>query len=201
MDDSRAQKRGGQIGPLGHYWFLTFEYSSELHNLVKECQEAIDVRYFYPVPPDGLHLTLDRIMYAGQSTPAELDVIATAARSACTDLAPFTVTIDQLKNLRGAMGFEVGPVQRVHALRNRLRAATLSVFPEAPVKRSSSNPHVTVAYPVGDRLSDRAVSAAETINATLRSVDVTVTEAVLVALERHQHRYSWTVVDRVPLVG
>lgn len=198
-DDARPRPREGRDGPLGYYWFLTFEHASGLHALTKTCQRAIDPAFFDATPVDGLHLTLDRIAYDGASTPGQRASIAAAARLVCGDQAPVTLTFDRVTNLRGAVGFAVLPAESVRSLRDTLRAATLSVFPEAQVKDSSSLPHVTIAYPIFEELQARAAATAEATNATIDGVDVVVSEVMMVALEQRGNLYVWQVVERVPL--
>ena len=201
MNSPDIHRNENRVGLLGYYWFLTFEQAPELHALTKECQTAIDGRYFDLTPVDGLHLTLDRIAYNGGSTPERLSLVASAAREACRDQRPFTVTFDRVTNLRSAIGFNVSPIQQVRNLRDTLRAATLSVSPDAPVKVSASDPHVTIAYPSCDETSAAdAAATAERINATIYGVDVTIAEVAMVLLERHMRGYSWKVVVRIPLV-
>ncbi|MFX0578398.1 2'-5' RNA ligase family protein [Nocardia nepalensis] len=199
MDSPRLQHRQGRVGPLGHYWFLTFEHASELHALTKQCQHAIDTAYFDPTPVDGLHLTLDRIAYDAASTPEQRASIAAVAGRACGDQAPFTLTFERLTNLRGAVGFIASPAESVRTLREMLREVTLSAFPDATVKDSSSAPHVTIAYPIFEGLSAQAAATAENMNATIAGVDVVISEVVMVALEQCGNLYSWQVVTRIPL--
>jgi len=198
-DDARLQRRKGRSGPLGYYWFLTFENATELHALTKTCQEAIDPAYFDATPVDGLHLTLDRISYDGASTPEQRASIAAAARRACADQEPFMLTFEQLTNLRGAVAFVASPAESVRALQDTLRTATLSGFADAAVRDSPSPPHVTIAYPIFEKLSVRAAAIAQTMNATTERVDIVVSEVVMVTLERHRNLYSWNVVTQIPL--
>ncbi|MGQ4618107.1 2'-5' RNA ligase family protein [Nocardia sp. R7R-8] len=200
-DGPRLQPREGHTGPLGHYWFLTFEHAAELHALTKTCQTAIDPTYFDATPVDGLHLTLDRISYDGATTPEQRASIAAAAHLACRDWTSFTLTFERLTNLRGAVGFVVAPADEVRALRDTLRAATQAVLPNARVKNSSSAPHVTIAYPIFEGLSARAAATAATIGSSITGVDVVVSEVVMVALVQRGNVYSWQVVTRIPLVG
>ncbi|MEU6189650.1 hypothetical protein [Nocardia sp. NPDC047038] len=86
------------------YWFLTFEHAPELHALTKTCRQAIDPAYFDATPIDGLHLTLDRIVYDGASSPVQPAFIADAAHRACGDHPQFTLTFEQSTNLRGVVG-------------------------------------------------------------------------------------------------
>ncbi|MCP2288503.1 2'-5' RNA ligase superfamily protein [Nocardia amikacinitolerans] len=186
-------------GLLGYYWFITFEHASGLHSLIEECRQAIDTTYFAPVSTNGIHLTLDRIAYIDECTPEQLDSIAAAARRACKNQPSFSLTFEQLGNLRGAIGFKVSPVERVRGLRDELRSATISVFPEAPIKGSASDPHVTVAYPIGEDLSSMAAATADRMSTLVRRVDVMVSEAVMVLLEHRRHGYRWKEITRIPL--
>ncbi|MFC8044086.1 2'-5' RNA ligase family protein [Nocardia sp. NPDC057353] len=198
-DSSRPQPRDRHTGPLGHYWFLTFEHARELHALTKTCQRKIDPAHFNVTPVDGLHLTLDRIAHDGASAPEQRASIATAARQICADQAPVALRFERLTNLRGAVGFVASPAESVIALRDSLREATLFALPDAQVKDSSSPPHVTIAYPIYEGLSGRAAATAEAMNATIEGIDVVVSEVVMVALEQRGNLYSWQIAARVPL--
>ncbi|WP_454196498.1 2'-5' RNA ligase family protein [Nocardia sp. Marseille-Q1738] len=190
----------GRLGVLGYYWFLTFEQSPELTALAKECQASIDSPCYDLTPPDGLHLTLDRIAYVGAATPDRLDAIAAAAAHACQDVPAFDISFGHLSGIRGAIVFDVSPAWRIRNLQDTLRSATLSAFPQARVKESQSDPHVTIAYPSTATFSEpETAPAVARLNATVRSVDITVTEAVMVLLERRQLSYSWQIIARIPL--
>ncbi|MGW6117840.1 hypothetical protein ACWFRF_02265 [Nocardia sp. NPDC055165] len=78
-------------GPLGYYWFLTFDHASELHSRTKECQEVIDPAHFKTTPTDGLHLTLDRISRPRACTVEQRVSIAVAAQHACRGPLPLSV--------------------------------------------------------------------------------------------------------------
>ncbi|PXX58821.1 hypothetical protein DFR70_113156 [Nocardia tenerifensis] len=201
MDKSQLRRREGRIGPLGYYWFLTFEHAPEFHAHVKDCQQSIDTAYFDLTAAEGLHLTVDRIAYDGELSRGQLHSIAAAAGHACQHQPPFVLELENFTNLHGAIGFIASRHERVHALRDELRTATRSIYPDASVKDSASKPHVTVAYPVFEGLSAIAAATAQKIGTTVDAVDVTITEAVMVALERHPHSYEWDVISRIPLGG
>ncbi|WP_280442372.1 2'-5' RNA ligase family protein [Nocardia brasiliensis] len=201
MDNAPLRRLDRRTGPLGYYWFLTFEHAPELHALTKTCQQSIDSDYFDLTSPERLHLTLDRIAYDGSISREHLEQITAEARSACQNQPPLVLTMGELTNLRGAVGFIASPTEAVHALRDKLRAATRSVHPDAPTKDSASKPHVTVAYPGFEDLSDRAAATAQTATATIDKVEVEIIEAVMVALERRPHAYEWDVISRIPLGG
>jgi 2'-5' RNA ligase len=188
-------------GPCAYYWYLTFGNSPALHSLVGECQEAIAFPYYDLTPLPDLHLTLDRIAFDGAITPDQLAAIEAAAADACRTVAPFAVTVGALGGTRGAIGFTASPAQPVRDLRDALRAATLSVCPQAPVRRSEFHPHVAIAYANSDGIpAAEAIAAVEKLHATARA-EVTVTDAALVLLERRQRAYAWHPVARIPLAG
>ncbi|MBF6465714.1 2'-5' RNA ligase family protein [Nocardia beijingensis] len=200
MDNTHGREHKSKLGFLGYYWLLTFEQASALHSLTEECQRALDVTRFHSVHPDGLHLTLDRIAHRGEGVE-RLNLIESAARRACADLVPFALTIEKLTNLGGAIGFAVSPAAPIRSLRDVLRTATQSVLPDAPVKDSQSDPHITIAYPLREGLSADAAAVAMRSEAAIEGVTMTVTEAVMVALERHEHSYSWSTEAQIRLAG
>ncbi|MEV0550634.1 2'-5' RNA ligase family protein [Nocardia salmonicida] len=188
-----------ESGPLGYYWFLTFDHASELHSRTKECQQAIDPAYFTTTPTDGLHLTLDRISRPRGCTVDQRASITAAAQHACRDLRPFNLSVDRLTNIRGAIGFVISPAAPVRELRDKLRAATISVLPQASLKESTSDPHVTIAYPSFEGLEEMAAAAAATVGDVIHGFDVVTTEAALVSLELRDNSYIWDVIDRIEL--
>lgn len=191
------------IGPYGYYWFLTFENSPDLRSLTRECQKALNFPFYDLSPPESLHLTLERIFYNGEGTPERVDTIETYAKHACQGVSPFTLTVSRLSSVPSAVAFYVSPAQRVHNLRNALRSATLAAHPDARVKESASHPpHITIAYANSDGASATdAMAAVERVNQTMRRIEIEVTEAVMVLLERQQKHYSWKVISRIPLSG
>lgn len=199
MNDLRP--REGVPGPLGYYWFLTFERLPDLHAAAETCQRFIDPLYFEHTPIRGLHLTLDRIARVGASTPEQRRSVATAARRVLAEHPPLVMTVDEVTHLRGAIGFILEPAERISAVRELVRAATLSVLPDAPVKDSSSAPHVTIAYPKFEGLQKVAAATAGGIDVPIVGVEMAVAEVVMVALERRGYGYRWTEVGRARLGG
>jgi hypothetical protein len=183
-------------GPLGYYWFLTFDHASELHSRTEECQQAIDPAYFKTTPTDGLHLTLDRISRPYTCTFEHRASIAVAAQHACRNLRPFSLSVDRLTNIRGAIGFVISPAAPVRELRDTLRAATISILPQASPKESTADPHVTIAYPVFEGLEEMA---AATAGSAIHGFDVVITDAALVSLELRDNSYLWDVIERIEL--
>ena len=188
-------------GPRSYYWYLTFEDSAELHSLAEHCQQAISFPYYDLTPPSGLHLTLDRIAFEDDITRKDLGAIEAAAVRACQDIAPFEITLESLGGTPSAIGFAANPERRIRHIRDRLRAATLSVYPSAPVKLSTFHPHVAIAYCNSDNDSAaEVITAVENLRTTAHA-RVTTDKASLVLLERRPRAYAWTALSRVPFSG
>jgi 2'-5' RNA ligase len=185
--------------PRSYYWYLTFEQFPQLHSLTAECQKAISFPYYDLTPVSELHLTLDRIALDGDITPEQLKEIEAIAMRTCQKIQPFNITIGYLSGTAGAIGFTAYPTQSIRILRDAFRAATLSVYPDAPVRDSGFHPHVTIAYGNSDDVpATDVIAIVEELNATA-SVGVTITEGVLVSLERRPRSYAWQAISRIPL--
>jgi 2'-5' RNA ligase len=188
--------------PRAYYWYLTFAGAPEVCDLGARCQEALAFPYYDPVPPQGLHMTLDQIAPEGDITTAQLGSIGDAARLACQAVPPFRISLGKLSGTRGAVGFTVTPAAPIRELRDALRAATLSICPDAPVIHHETAPHVTIAYGNTDNVpAADAIAAVGKLNASQPKAEAVVEEAELVFLERRRRSYAWEVVSRVPLTG
>ena len=191
------------IGPRAYYWYLTFEDSRELRSLVSDFQERIVFPYYDLTPLHDLHLTLDRIAFEDDITPDQLSAIKGAAIRDCQGIPPFDITVGPLGGTRGAIGITVSPVQPIENLRDALRAATMSAYPDAPIKQSGFHPHVTIAYANSDGVpAAEVIATVEKLNSTA-CIDATATidKVVLVLLERRQRSYVWQAISQTPLTG
>ncbi|WP_081769247.1 2'-5' RNA ligase family protein [Nocardia nova] len=189
------------LGPLGYYWFLTFEGNPEIRELAKGCQALIDFSYFDQVPLDSLHLTLGRIANVEKLSPAQLDSITSSARYLCRSTTSFGIEIPSMSSVPSAVALDVRPVDTVHDLRDTLRTAVSTACPHVSLRSPKPHPpHITICYANSDGISAAdAMSAVENANHTIQSARVEVTEAKLVLLERRQRSYSWQVISRIPL--
>jgi 2'-5' RNA ligase len=190
------------LGDRSFYWYLTFGDSRELRSAARKCQDALGFPYYDLPRPRDLHLTIDRIAFEDGISAAQLSRVQTAAGRACQTISPFRITLSSLGGTPGAIGFDVSPAQPVLSLRDALRAATLDAFPEAPVKRTGFQAHITIAYAnSGGVPADDAIAAVEKVNAEIIPVSATVDEVALVLLERRERSYAWQVISRIPLAG
>jgi 2'-5' RNA ligase len=191
------------VSRRAYYWYLTFEDNLDLHSLSKRCQDAIDFPYYDLMPLRDLHLTLDRVAFAADINLDVLADIETAVTYDCRQIAEFDITLGPLGGTAGAIGFNTSAAEQIGSLRNRLRTATLSAYPDAPVRRSEFHPHVTIAYANSDNVpAADVIAAVEKLNAAERfDVTVTVKDAALVLLEQQPRGYQWQAVSRIPLAA
>jgi len=192
----------GPARPRAYYWYLTFADDTAVCDLAARAQQALAFPYYDPVPPQGLHMTIDRIAPEGGITEAQLNSMSAVARVACQAIPPFRICLGELSGTRGAIGFTVTPVAPISQLRDTLRAATLSVRPDAAATREEMIPHITIAYGNTDGVpAADAIAAVETLNASRPRAEVTISQTTVVLLERRQRSYAWESLSRVPLTG
>jgi len=191
----------GPVSPRSYYWYLTFENNPELHSLAGQCQQEIDFPYYDLTPICDLHLTLDKIAPIQDITPERLDAIESAAKRACATFPEIEIIVGGLGGTRGAVGFSAYPAQSIRELRDALRVATLSVCPDLSARSAKFHPHVTIANANSDDVpAAEAITAVEKLNPSAH-VNVTITHATLVLLERRPRSYAWQAVRQVPLLG
>jgi hypothetical protein len=192
----------GPARPRAYYWYLTFADDAAICDLAARSQQALAFPYYDPVPPHGLHMTIDGIAPEGGITAAQLNSVSAAARLACQAISPFRISLGELSGTRGAIGFAVTPVAPISQLRDTLRAATLSVCPDAAATREEMIPHITIGYGNTDGVpAANAIAAVERLNASRPRAEATVGQAAVVLLERRQRSYAWELLSQVPLTG
>jgi hypothetical protein len=185
-------------------WFILFDDDPGLRVHVARMQaELADLDYLDPVPPDGLHMTIQGVAFADELTPDQVAALGAEADRRCADLAPFTLTIGP------ANGFEAGtflrstPWQPVAELRRRLREAVAAVLGEGRIPEGEPaefKPHISLTY------CHAAAPAADLIGrvARLRGFPHTTTAIAgvdLVEQRREHHVYRWDVRHHVDLTG
>jgi hypothetical protein len=185
--------------PRTYYWYLTFEDCASLRHLIDQCHSILSLPYYDPTPLNALHTTIDRVILAEDAFPDRLQQIEVAAHDACRHVQPFGVSVGALGGTASAIGFRVVPDAPIRHLRNVVRAATLSINPNAPVKDDSTfRPHVAIAYCHSDGSANQALAAIEQLS-RLPPIELTVSEVALVLLDRTERSYSWRAVARIPL--
>ena len=186
------------LSPRTYYWFLTFQHDSKLQALVEQCQRTISFPYYDLVVPSSLHLTLERVAYEHEISDIQLAAIGTSAMKCGSDIEPFAITINDLGGTAGAIGLNVSSVSLIRSIRDKLRDATLSIYPGARIRHDGLNPHISIAY-----CNTSGILAREAVNAVssaspLFPLSTTIDRASLVLLERRARSYDWRTILDVP---
>ncbi|WP_161962258.1 2'-5' RNA ligase family protein [Nocardioides speluncae] len=194
-------RSGWRAGRAFYTWHITFDRATDVHRVVQTCQQRLAaISGLDPIPPQWLHLTVQGIGFRDEIEADVLDQIVAAAAERCASLTAFQVSIRDLSIEPEVVRFEVKPVEPLARLRSELRSAIADVLGSADVPESADGfrPHLSVAYSNADGvpLSDivAALGNDETCTASAR-----VEAASLLALNRDQHCYQWTVRARTEL--
>ncbi|GIJ62317.1 2'-5' RNA ligase family protein [Virgisporangium aurantiacum] len=191
---------GWRPGRTFYTWHLTFVGQATLHGLVADLQRSLRGPELDPVPPDGLHLTLQGVGFTDEVDTERITAVRRAAVKRCARLTPFDLTLGPVDPDPEGVGLLVRPWDAVERLRHALRAATAAACGTVPEPADGFRPHVTIFY-------SGAPAAVHAVRERLRPlrdrppVDVTVRHVSLIALRREERRYSWDTVADVRLGG
>lgn len=143
------RRTGWTPGRRSFHWFLALDHCSELVAITAYCHKRLRrVPTLDLVPTDTLHVTVQRIAFAGEITLAELGVVADATRQRCVVMSELDLTIGPLSGSSGAVRFSVGPHEPV----SRVRAVTREVIRDIlgagalAADDTTFTPHVSIAY-------------------------------------------------------
>ncbi|ABW10842.1 conserved hypothetical protein [Parafrankia sp. EAN1pec] len=198
--DNHWDRPGWTPGRRSYHWMLTFEDATELHVLADRCQRQLRLPALDPVPPDGLHLTLQRLAFTDQISRADVDRAVEQTHIRLAGVEPFSLTMGPLAGSSGAVRFSVLPWAPVVAVRDRIIEATTAVLGPAAVaaKPHGFRPHVGIAYCNSQTDAYPIVSAVRGLRG-LPPVRVAVGDVALVELRREERAYRWDTVARVHL--
>jgi 2'-5' RNA ligase len=191
---------GWRPGRSFYTWHLTFADQPALFDLVREVQSALDVPGLDLVPLEGLHLTMQGVGFTDEVSTQDVDAMVAAARLRCGSIPAVRIGLGPVDPDEEGVGLMVTPWAPVEAVREAVRDAIASVWPEVPEPAKGFRPHVTIAY-------SGASVPAELVRERLRplrglpSVAVQVDEVQLIALNRDDRIYRWDVVASIPLIG
>ncbi|MEU0559401.1 2'-5' RNA ligase family protein [Dactylosporangium sp. NPDC006015] len=181
-------------GRQAYYWYLTWD-SAPLRSLAEQCQSRLQLPYLDPVPLDALHLTMAKLAWEDQITPAEVKETVGRATDLCTSLRPFTLTAGPLAGSPGAVRLTVTPWEPVLELNRQLVAAgSASCLNDEAAFR----PHIGVAYCNSNESAKSLIARVEPLRG-LPTVSVTTMSAELVLLRREGSTYRWSTCASVPL--
>lgn len=193
---------GWKAGRSYYTFHLTFEAAPEVRELAAHYQELVRLPTLDPVPPEGLHATLQGIGFADEVSGDDLNRITDEASSRCSALAPFTVDVGPADGDAEGVPLAVTPWEPVERLRVRLREAVAAVWGDdrVPDQADGFRPHVTVFYSNAE--SDPRALA--TLLDPLRDtppVTTIIRSVSLIQLDRDEQVYRWRTRTSIPLGG
>lgn len=188
---------GWSPGRQSFHWFVTFRDAEDLQALAASCQQRLRLPFLDPVPAHWLHLTVRRLAFIDEITPAQVEAAVETVASACSTTRPFTLRVGPLAGSAGAVRFTVTPWRPLTALRTVVHEAAIKTgLAAAPSRRY--RPHIGIAY-CNDTVPTTAVLDRVAVLRTLPPVDVNVDALELVRLRREDRQYRWETKARFPL--
>jgi 2'-5' RNA ligase len=181
---------------------LTFTGRHDLHRLVTDYQHALrDVSGLDPVPIPWLHITMQGIGFVDEVSEADRDAIIEAARRRLATIPALALSFHHATIRPEAIALYPHPAEPVHTIRTAIRHAIADIWGtnHIPEPVTGYQPHLSIAY--ANTYTD-AAAAAETITAlTTDPVQLILTSAFCIALQRTNHTYHWNTHTTVLLAG
>lgn len=197
------QRPGWTDGRTSYHWLLALDNEPELAAMARQCQASLsDLPILDLVPPDTLHLTLQKVGFTDEVCGAQLRRVADTTAQRCADLASFVLHIGWLAGSDGAIRFTALPVEAVVRVRQVILDALTDACSTATDQATGSTtfwPHVSIAY--FNRPTPATSAIAESVGKlrSLPPVKVHVQALDLVELRRDDRVYRWEVIARAEL--
>lgn len=180
------------------YWYLTF--GDDLARVLDP--GGLDAVRAAPwldaVPPRWLHVTLCDVGFTDELDAADVERVLAAGRPCAAETNRLNLGFGVAAPMDDAVVLPVEPLKPLRHLQRRLRSATEQAL--GPGHRSSRArywPHLSLGYA-------NQVTPAVEVDSLLGQIggsagEVTVERLMLVAVDRDQRHYRWTVLGEVPL--
>lgn len=197
------QRPGWTDGRTSYHWLLALDNEPELAGLARQCQASLsDLPILDLVPPDTLHLTLQRVGFTDEVDSSQLQAVADTTAQHCADLTSFVLHIGWLAGSDGAIRFTALPVETVVRVRQAVLEALTDVY--SPVTDRSTGsmvfwPHVSIAYCNTPTLATPTIIERIGQLRSLAPAKVHIQALDLVELRRDNKVYRWNVVARAEL--
>jgi hypothetical protein len=201
MRDHWWWRPGWRTGRRMYTWHVTFDHQDRLHELVRAYQQVLaEFPGLDVIPQRWLHLTMQGVAFTDSISAQALSDIIAAARKRLAGHHPVTLTVGPAIIDPEAIMLKVRPAGALVPVRNRLRAAIADVLgaPGVPEPEAWA-PHVSIAYSNADGVAAPYAKALSTVS--LKPVDLDVTAAHLIELNRDTRLYQWVTTAEVPLPG
>jgi len=210
-DDARVEsvrnhwywRPGWRAGRHLYACHLTLDDQSQLRELIRHYQDALaHLGNLDLIPPGSLHLTMQRIGFADEVSPAELKAVAGQVTDRLRDAPRPVVTFCQPTVREEAVYFRALPAEPIYTLRLAVYQAIAAVLgpralPVAPPGREQYVPHVSVAYVNRDGPAQPVFDALSRVDQPL--VTVTFRVAPILTFHRDHQMYEWTRAVPIPI--
>lgn len=197
------QRPGWTDGRTSYHWLLAFNDEPGLTALARECQGGLgDLPMLDLVPPDTLHLTLQRVGFTDEVDRAQLQAVADATAQRCADLPSFVLHVGWLAGSEGAIRFTALPVESVVRVRQAvLETLTDICSPTTDLSAESPDfwPHVSIAYCNTPTPATPVIQRVGKLR-SFAPVKVHIQALDLVELRRDNKVYRWKVMVRAQLM-
>ena len=184
-------------------WYIVFD-SPSLADYVKSYQAPLaDLDYLDPIPPDGLHMTVQGIAYVDELSQEQTAEIARRAQGPCSGMAPFELRVGPIGGHRGGTFLRTAPWEPVVELRRHIQQAVREVLGPRDLAEPSAGfkPHISVTYCHSDPPAADLISRLEELRSDWEPITVPVTAVSLLEVRRENRTYRWTERNRIPLTG
>lgn len=190
---------GWTNGRSSYHWFFTFE-DDTLKRQSIEILATFDKFHFDPVPSNRLHLTILRAGFVDQIPRSAIPELLDNAAVQLTDNS-FDLMVGPLAMSTGAIRYTVAPWQPLHAIYNRLAAATTkSTGAQYPTAADKFRPHLSIAYSNRPQPAGPIQDAIAT-HRTISPLHIRVSAVHLVQLRREGAAYVWDTIGTIDLPG
>ncbi|MFZ3491899.1 2'-5' RNA ligase family protein [Streptomyces sp. 5.8] len=189
---------GWSAGRRAYYWMLTFPDACDLIGQARHCQEQLAHLGMDPIPPDGLHVTMNRI--GGSDTVTEHQVRRLAELAERLSQASFRVFAHPLTGSRGAVRYSLTPWAPLVALHAALGDIGRQAGVPGGGATTAFRPHLGIQYSNRKCPAEPVIESVSRLRA-LAPVALDITSVKLVELRRTTSppAYRWRVVHSVPL--
>jgi 2'-5' RNA ligase len=197
MEDYFAELAGWwPAGREDYCWHVLPGSAADRERLAGSVRELTLRPGLVAVRPEQMHVTVQRLGPASETTGRELARMTRLAQLRCEAMAPFTVTAGRVEAWETAVVCPVRPGYRLRFLRQILTDAAGGTLGPEP---AAYCPHLTLAFAVADVGQGQVrawISECEPPEAELA-----VGRLVLVAQHHDGREITWRVIDEVALSG
>ena len=178
---------------------LTLDDQPELRDLIRHYQDALaHLGGLDLIPPGSLHLTMQRVGFLDEVSPAELNSVAEQIADRLRDAPAPVVTFHEPTVREEAVFLRALPAEPVDTLRLAVHQAIAAVLgPRVPPPREPYLPHVSVAYVNSDGPAQPLFGALSGVHQA--PVTVTFRVAPILTFHRNRQMYEWTSARPIPI--